>query len=660
MPQIDIDSMIDWVAFYSERLPIRPKPAGEHKMNSCCPFHHEKNPSFWFNTQNGMWKCEAGCGSGNATTFLARIENIENAEAWAKLCALAGVDTHQQDITPCAKLPMTIEAYAAAKHLPLAFLTQLHIETRRDEYGLEYVAIPYYDSDGTCCATKRRYNPQNKQRFGWDKGGKPILYGVWQDIFKKSKTVVLVEGESDAQTLWWHGISALGVPGASNFQSDWTFRYIGERTVYIHVEPDKGGETFRKKTLNKLYDGGFKGNAYTFGCSVIDGCKDPSDMFVRLGDGFRERFEELLRGATKVDLAAECLRISPAVETKPLEKKLKKLVTYKASDLYDMRLEPPPIIVRGMIPSGLTVLAGAPKRGKSWLALELGICVARGDDFLGMKTTQGDVLYMDLESSQYRVKNRLQKLVPGRPPDALQISHEAERLDGDLLAQLEGWCADVAHPVLIIIDTLGRVKGGSKRGENAYEADTRIFGQLQKFAQNRKLAVVCVHHLRKSKDSDDWYERISGSNGLTGVADAVLSLGGKRGEEDSTLSISSRDFDDAELILAFNEGVWTLRSANSEEYKREQDYRNSKVVQGVLRLAEEHGYWEGTPRQLLDELTMNGLLDMEYAINSTRMSMELQPFQRMLCERDQVLLNWKRTGKKGRVYTIRKVSQEGF
>lgn len=660
MPQTNIDSMIDWVAFYSERLPSRPKPAGEHKMNSCCPFHHEKNPSFWFNTQNGMWKCEAGCGSGNATTFLARIENIENAEAWAKLCALAGVDTHQQDITPCAKLPMTIEAYAAAKHLPLAFLTQLHIETRRDEYGLEYVAIPYYDSDGTCCATKRRYNPQNKQRFGWDKGGKPILYGVWQDIFKKSKTVVLVEGESDAQTLWWHGISALGVPGASNFQSDWTFRYIGERTVYIHVEPDKGGEVFRKKTLEKLYEGGYKGKAYTFSCSGMEDCKDPSDMHVRLGDGFRARFDALIRGAQKVDLVAEGMRVLPAAQTKPPERQLKKLQTYKASELYGKQLERPPVIVRGMIPSGLTVLAGAPKRGKSWLALELGINVANGDNFLGMKTTQGDVLYMDLESRQYRVQERLQKLVPGRPPEALQICHDAERLDGDLLAQLEDWCSGVQHPVLIIIDTLGRVKGSSKRGENAYEADTRIFGQLQKFAQNRKLAVVCVHHLRKSKDSDDWYERISGSNGLTGVADAVLGLGGKRGEEDSTLAISSRDFGDAELILSFDEGVWTLRSANSEEYKREQDYRNSKIVQGVLRLAEEHGYWEGTPRQLLDELTMNGLLDMECAINSTRMSMELQPFQRMLCERDQVLLNWKRTGKKGRIYTIRKVSQEGF
>lgn len=659
MSQHNIDSMIDWVAFYDERLPGRPRPAGENKMNACCPFHDEKNPSFWFNTKNGMWKCESGCGSGNATTFLSRLDGTDNGTAWAKLCTLAGVDTRPA-APPRAKLPTTVEAYAENKQLSLDFLASLNVATQRDEFGLDYVAIPYLDADGACCATKRRYHPQNKQRFGWDKGGKPILYGVWLDLYKQSKAVVLVEGESDAQTLWQHGVSALGVPGASNFQAEWVLRYIGERAVYVHVEPDKGGEVFREKTLQKLFEGGFKGKAYAFRCADVEGCKDPSDMHVRLGDAFRARFDELIRGAARVDLVDKCLRVETAVPVKPSGKQVKKLVTYKASDLYDMRLEAPPVIVRGMIPSGLTVLAGAPKRGKSWLALELAICVARGDDFLGMQTTQGDVLYMDLESRQYRVKNRLQKLVPGRPPEALQISHEADRLDGDLLEQLEGWCAEVARPVLIIIDTLGRVKGGSKRGENAYEADTRIFGQLQKFAQSRKLAVVCVHHLRKSKDSDDWYERISGSNGLTGVADAVLGLGGKRGEEDSTLSVSSRDFDDKELVLAFSEGVWTLRSANSEEYRMEQEYRNSKIVQGVLQIAEKQGYWEGTPRQLLDDLTANGMMDMDYAVNTTRMSMELQPFQRMLCERDQVLINWKRSGKKGRIYTIRKVSQEEF
>ena len=94
---VDIDPLIDWIRFYTERLPTQPKPAGDHKYNACCPFHSERNPSFWFNTQNGLWKCESGCGSGNATSFLSRLENKSGEEAWAELCRIAGVDPKQKE-----------------------------------------------------------------------------------------------------------------------------------------------------------------------------------------------------------------------------------------------------------------------------------------------------------------------------------------------------------------------------------------------------------------------------------------------------------------------------------------------------------------------------------------------------------------------------------
>ena len=80
-----------------------------------------------------------------------------------------------------------------------------------------------------------------------------------------------------------------------------------------------------------------------------------------------------------------------------------KLEFYQAAELYNKHLERTEMIVQRMVPCGLTVLAGAPKRGKSWLALALGLAVASGSDFLGQKTQQGSVLYLDLESRQYLV-----------------------------------------------------------------------------------------------------------------------------------------------------------------------------------------------------------------------------------------------------------------
>ena len=657
----NVDDRIDWIRFYSERLPSAPKPAGDHKYNACCPFHQERNPSFWFNTKNGMWKCETGCGSGNATTFLARYENISNKDAWEKLCQIAGVEPHEE---PELKLPLSLEDYAKSKHLPMEFLTGLGLSERAgNDYIPGHVTIPYYDADGTCVAVRQRRNPKNKQRFAWNKGGAPIVYGAWLDINKTARSIILVEGESDAQSLWLHGLPALGVPGATNYQAAWTSRYIGDRDVYIHVEPDNGGQTFRQKVIQALNDSGYTGTVRTFSAKDIDAlCKDPSDLHIKYGDQFRAMIDPALKTAQRVDMAAECIKIHEAKAQAEPEVKvpvIKKLNVYHAADLYGKAIERPPVIVQGMIPAGLTVLAGAPKRGKSWLALMLALCVSAGDPFLGAATTQGDVLYMDLESRQYRVKDRLGKLIPGRAPDALYITHESDRLEAGLVEQLDMWCQDVEHPVLIIVDTMGRVKGGAKRGENAYEGDTRILGDLQRFALQKNLAIVCVHHLKKDPGGNiDYFERVSGSMGITGACDSVLVLQGKRGEENSTLSISSRDFESAELIIGFKDGRWSLRSTNSEAWQEEQEYANSPYVRAVIAMAHKYHHWQGSPSEFVEELGTFGADTFDQR-TETVIKGVMKIRARLLNVDGVRFQSGKRSGKK-RFIVLQEVQTDGF
>lgn len=655
---VNIDDKIDWIRFYSERLPTQPKPAGENKYNACCPFHQERNPSFWFNTKNGMWKCETGCGSGNATTFLARVENIGNQEAWEQLCKLAGVDAKEK---PDPKLPLTMEMYAVGKKLPLNFLQQLGLGERPGNgYIPGHVTIPYYDTDGACVAIRQRRNPNNRQRFAWNKGGTPIVYGAWLDLNRDAPALILVEGESDAQSCWLHGLPALGIPGATNFQAAWTERYINGRDVYIHVEPDAGGQTFRAKVMQALFDSGYKGTVRTFACHDIDAaCKDPSDLHIKYGDQFRAMLDPALKAAQAVDLAAECIKIQQAKPTEPEAKTIKKLQVYHAADLYGKTVERPPVIVQGMIPAGLTVLAGAPKRGKSWLALMLALCVAAGEPFLGAETTQGDVLYMDLESRQYRVKDRLGKLIVGRAPESLYITHESDRLEEGLVEQLGMWCEDVEHPVLIIIDTMGRVKGGSRRGENAYEGDTRILGDLQRFALQRNLAIVCVHHLKKDPGGNvDYFERVSGSMGITGACDSVVVLQGKRGEENSTLSISSRDFESAELIIGFKDGRWSLRSTNSEEWRAQEEYLNSPYVRAVIAMAHHYHRWMGTSSQLADELVTFGADSMD--VEPRRVTSALLDLREQLKKDGVMFVPPRKQGKGRRIIEVREVRLDGF
>jgi len=47
----------------------------------------------------------------------------------------------------------------------------------------------------------------------------PTAFGL--EGAREAGYLVLVEGESDCHTLWYHGVEALGVPGASNFEEEW-------------------------------------------------------------------------------------------------------------------------------------------------------------------------------------------------------------------------------------------------------------------------------------------------------------------------------------------------------------------------------------------------------------------------------------------------------
>lgn len=323
-----------------------------------------------------------------------------------------------------------------------------------------------------------------------------------------------------------------------------------------------------------------------------------------------------------------------------------KLEFYRARELYDKQLERTQMIVQRMIPCGLTVLAGAPKRGKSWLALALGLSVASGAAFLGQPVVQGSVLYLDLESRQYRVKDRLSHLTVGPAPAGLYVAHQAEPLGAKFYQQMEGWLNMVKDARLIIIDTLGRVKPGGKRNENAYESDTRQYGELQQWAGKHKIAVIVVHHLRKTKDSDDWFDKINGSNGLVGAADAVLGLGGKRGEQVSKLMVSGRDIDgDYNMAIRFDGGRWVLESSDSESYEEEREYTEDPLVRGIYEFMFDRYEWQGTATQLLDDIVEFTQQPLDVG-GSRGVGKRMQKFGKMLYDREGILFSYKHNGQR--------------
>lgn len=156
---------------------------------------------------------------------------------------------------------ISLEAYGEAHRLDPRFLQNLGITTRTSN-GHSALRIPYYDEKKNETATRFQFGVDEASRFSWAKKSHIIPYGVWKlpELLHyctvdegESPYLFLVEGESNAQTMWSYGIPALGIPGASMWKPEWA-QYVNGLQVYIWKEPDAGGEKFVEKIVHDIPD----------------------------------------------------------------------------------------------------------------------------------------------------------------------------------------------------------------------------------------------------------------------------------------------------------------------------------------------------------------------------------------------------------------------
>lgn len=217
-------------------------------------------------------------------------------------------------------------------------------------------------------------------------------------------------------------------------------------------------------------------------------------------------------------------------------------------------------IVPGYLVEGMTFLVGAPKQGKSWLALGWLIAVAAGDYAMGsIMCEQGDALGLMLEDNERRLQRRLRQMNLAQVPDRLTLLTNWPTLDDGCIAEIEAWIEQAAKPRLIVVDVFARVKGQKRPKETDYDADYRQTAMLQTVASKHNLAVVLVHHTRKMV-ADDPFDEVSGTRGLTGAADSILVLKRDSGSQQPVLYGRGRDLEEVETALQFDKetGTWSI------------------------------------------------------------------------------------------------------
>ena len=214
LDSVNLDQVVDYRAEYTAVIQ-KYKITGDNLVG-LCPFHQDRNDSFSVDLKTGRWHCFAEDEGGNFVTFWAKYQGIDTKEAYKEILARYGItpehERQAQQTNASGLGSYTLERYSFDKRLPADFLRDTcRVDTGRDRDGTEYLRMPYYFEDGKEAAIRKRYA---KKEFRWMRGskGKICLYGEWKlPGIRKAGYAVLVEGESDTQTLWYLGIPAIGI-----------------------------------------------------------------------------------------------------------------------------------------------------------------------------------------------------------------------------------------------------------------------------------------------------------------------------------------------------------------------------------------------------------------------------------------------------------------
>lgn len=298
MEKVNIDDIVDYKTEYEHSVK-KPEVSGS-RLVSLCPFHDDRKASFSADLKTGQYTCFACGKSGNFVNFTAELNGISTGDAYKKILRDHGV---AEPGKPAAPQNYTVEDYAKEKNLPADWLRKnCSLDDGREKNGEPFVKFPYYNREQKQVVLRKRCG-KHSFKWGYGSAGKLLPYGAWRiPGMETAGYTVLVEGESDTQTLWFLGFPALGIPGASSFKVDWTDQLKGIETLYLHIEPDTGGETFLEKTAHALRDGGFTGTVKTFGCQSL-GSKDPSALYLKLGEEkAHDAIKSLLKAAKPLDL----------------------------------------------------------------------------------------------------------------------------------------------------------------------------------------------------------------------------------------------------------------------------------------------------------------------------------------------------------------------
>ncbi|MBD2178394.1 AAA family ATPase [Pseudanabaena sp. FACHB-1998] len=442
--------------------------------------------------KSGAYKCHRGCTTDQIREALGHPkEQTSDRIIPTALAKQPKTVTHTQEQIDQYRHDLINRSKHAINYLKergftadMANRYQLGVAERRVRNGKTYekhwcIAIPYQISEGVYMCKYRvapwlADRPEKLQKWSQDTNLQSRFHFTKQDGNEK---LFIVAGDWDAMTLAEIAITenqpfdiCTNTTGEGNIPDDLSplERY---KEIYIFYDLDKAGDEGSQKIAQTIGD-------RTKICTVPhpQQPKEGYDSSDAIASGYK--FEDFIE-ATKTAIAPN----------KPKNDVRDRLIT--TQELLDRAPDFVEFLVHDLITSNeLQIIAAPPRAGKSLLSLGLVESVASGKEFLGRPTQQGDVIYVNCEDGDSKLKERV--LAQGWDPNIpVHWLTEFNLSEWDKLLEV---CEDI-KPKLLVIDTLTSVRSDDTDENSSKVAN--LLKPLKQAAKRLNMAVILVHHTKK-------------------------------------------------------------------------------------------------------------------------------------------------------------------
>jgi len=252
-----------------------------------CPFHQEKTPSFNVSNDKGIYKC-FGCGkSGDVIQFIMEHQNKSYYEAIKFLAEKYNIELEKNDkkyerpVERLTKLSESTIKYFETRGISNNTLLRFKVTESTEWMPKAQAEVPavcfnYYRDEELI---NIKYRAKDKD-FKLAKNAELIFYNI--DAIKDTQSVIIVEGEIDALTLYECGYyNVVSVPnGAGNNLQylDNSYQYFENKTrVIIACDNDDVGNNLREELARRI------GKEKCYKVLYPDDCKDFNDVLVKHG-----------------------------------------------------------------------------------------------------------------------------------------------------------------------------------------------------------------------------------------------------------------------------------------------------------------------------------------------------------------------------------------